>query len=61
MYAHSPPADHRTYRHASTLETTVVLAAVPPVALLAASFPVAAGALAVGLVAGGAVGRATGR
>ena len=55
MYTEYPPADHRTYRDAPSLATTLALAALPFAAMLVAAFPTVAVGLAVGL----AVGRAT--
>ncbi|QLG28634.1 hypothetical protein HUG10_14245 [Halorarum halophilum] len=57
MYADYPPSDHRTYRHAPALSTTLALAALPLAALLAAAYPAATVALLFGLLAGRATRR----
>lgn len=57
MYTEYPPADHRTYRDAPSLATTLALAALPFAAMLAAAFPTVTAGLFVGLVAGRATTR----
>ncbi len=51
MYAPTRHTDHRTYRHRLTLTETLVLAALPAAALLAAAYPTAAFGALVGAVA----------